>query len=296
MSDIPVTVAVDGGGSGCRLGAFDAQGTLIATASNGPASLSLGEEQAWLHIRQGLDALAEQLGESADWVPSTLCLGLAGSLQKTRRLRFLSLLPSKIQPILVTDGHAQLLGATSGKAGACLAVGTGSVLHWLDEAGQLSMAGGWGFPMGDEGSGAWLGAQLINAYLWHRDMQQPDTQMPIIYRALEARIGTDVSDVQIWSTMTRSTELASLVPMIVSAAEQNDTLADSLLDRGAEQCERLLSVAPDSLPVYLVGGLADIYRSRLSTTVQNRLQTPRADALNGLYSLSLSGGTRSSCS
>lgn len=288
MNNRNLAVVVDGGGSGCRLGAFDAQGTLVATAANGPASLSLGEEQAWLHISRGLTTLAEQLGEAADWLPSELCLGLSGALQSDRRARFLKLLPEQITPTLITDGHAQLLGATGGEPGACLAVGTGSVLHWLDKTGEIGIAGGWGFPMGDEGSGAWLGFQLVNSYLWHRDTRQSDSSVPMIFQALEDRIGSQVSDVQAWSTNTRSTELASLAPMIVYAAEQGDEFANTLLDKGAEQCERLLRLAPEALPVYFVGGLAKIYHSRLSSAIHQRLQATHGDALSGLYSLTQS--------
>ncbi|MEE9335626.1 MAG: BadF/BadG/BcrA/BcrD ATPase family protein [Granulosicoccaceae bacterium] len=286
MSNKNLTVVVDGGGSGCRLGAFDNHGALVATAADGPASLTLGEEQAWLHISRGLSHLAEQLGEPSNWLPMALCLGLAGSLQSARRTHFLRLVPPGINPILVTDGYAQLLGATGGEPGACLAVGTGSVLHWLDKSGETDMAGGWGFPVGDEGSGAWLGFQLVNRYLWHRDTRRTGSMAPVVFQALEDRIGTDVSDVQAWSSNTRSTELASLVPIITSAAEQGDNLANKLLDRGAKQCERLLRVAPDELPVYFVGGLAKFYHSHLSSSTQQRLHVARGDAFSGLYSLS----------
>ena len=278
-------VVVDGGGSGCRLGAYDVQGTLLATSANGPASLSLGEEQAWRHIRQGISSLAEQLDKANGWMPAEICLGLAGSLQTDRRNRFLALVPEEITTNLVTDGHAQLLGATGGKPGACLAMGTGSVLHWIDISGETNMAGGWGFPCGDEGSGAWLGFKLVNAYLWHRDTYQPGTDVPIVLQALQDHIGQNVSDIQIWSTNTRSTELASLAPLIVSAAKQGDRLANTLLDNGAEQCERLIKVAPNTLPVYLVGGLAEVYLSRLSPSTRERVQVPLGDAFSGLFSL-----------
>lgn len=276
---------VDGGGSGCRLAAYDAHGTLCATAANGPASLSLGEEQAWLHISRGLQTLADQLGKSSDWLPPALCMGLSGALQVSRRERFLALLPTSISCTLVTDGHAQLLGASGGQPGACLAVGTGSVLHWRDESGEFGMAGGWGYPVGDEASGAWLGMQLINAWLWHCDSAVRDQPVAAVFTALEERIGSGVSMVQAWSTSTRSTEMASLAPMIVAAADQGDTVALAILEAGVAQCRRLLSIAPESLPVYLVGGLAGVYRPRLEEALRERLREPQGDALSGLYSL-----------
>ena len=73
--------------------------------------------------------------------------------------------------------------------------------------------------------------------------------------------------------------------MIVSAAEQGDALANTLLSEGAAQCERLIQVAPDSLPVYIVGGLADVYHPRLNSSTRQRVQKPRGNALSGLYSL-----------
>ena len=291
MSDT-ATVTVDGGASGCRLAAFDAGGALQAKAADGPASLTLGETQAWQHIARGLRALAGDLGLPSDWLPPLLCLGLAGALQRERRERFAALLPASIECRLVTDGHAQLLGASGGEPGACLAVGTGSVLHWLDGEGRSGMAGGWGFPAGDEGSGAWLGLRAIGVYLRARDecRRAVSSGSPLaspgpLFAALEGRIGTDVSSVQAWSTRTVSTELASLAPLVVVAAERDDPLAASLLDEGAGECAALFAIAPPDVPLYLVGGLAGVYRARLPARVRARLREPRGGPLEGLLAL-----------
>ena len=285
------TVTVDGGASGCRLAAFGADGALRAGAVDGPASLTLGEAQAWRHIARGLRTLAGELGLPPHWLPPVLCLGLAGALQRERRERFIALLPASIECRLVTDGHAQLLGASGGEPGACLAVGTGSVLHWLDGDGRDGMAGGWGFPAGDEGSGAWLGLRAIGAYLRARDEAHrvlsgsPLASPGSLFAALEERIGTDVSSVQSWSTRTVSTELASLAPLVVAAAGRDDPVAVSLLDEGAVRCAALFAVAPSDVPLYLVGGLAGVYRTRLPANIRARLREPRGGPLEGLLSL-----------
>ena len=285
-----LTVVVDGGGTGCRLAVFNSQGVQCATANAGPASLSLGVDQAWKHISQGIASLATQMNQAIDWQPKRLCMGLSGSLQTNNRENFLALLPNSISPILVTDGHAQLIGAAGGQAGACLAVGTGSVLHWQDNNGAFGMAGGWGFPMGDEGSGAWLGAQLINAYLWHCDTQQAGTDVPLVFSMLEDRIGKEISQIQLWSTNTRSTELASLAPIVTTCAQTGDKLANALLDRGTQLLQKLLAIAPDETPIYLVGGLGDIYLARFEQHIRARCQSPRGNVFSGLYSISQSQG------
>lgn len=284
MTQEHMTVVVDGGGSGCSLAVFDANGTILARAVDGPASLSLGVGQTWQHICRGLQSLAVQMGQPNDWLPAQLCMGLSGALQSERRRDFLALLPAVVKVTLITDGQAQLMGVTGGQPGICLAIGTGTVLHWIDTTGAIRLAGGWGFPMGDEGSGAWLGARLINSYLWHRDTGCRD--MPAVFRALEARIGTSASDIQIWSTCKRSTELASLVPLIGAAAKGGDPVALSLLQAGAGECARLLALAPKNLPIHVVGGLSSTYCPLFSAPVRARICPSRGDIFTGLYKLS----------
>lgn len=288
MNSENLTIVVDGGASGCRLAAFDNCGVQCAFAQDGPASLSIGQDKAWQHIRQGLSSLAVQIGESEDWLPQYLWMGLAGTLQTTRYEHFLSLVPAEVYPVVTTDGHAQLLGAARGKPGICLALGTGSVIHWLDTEGNLDKAGGWGYPIGDEGSGAWLGAKLVNRYLWYRDMslnknmQSKDISSSMFY-ALEQRIGKDVSDIQLWSTNTSSTEMASLAPIIADAANTGDELAKNLVDSGIHYCQKLIDLAPENLPVFIVGGLADLYTPHLKEIYGDRCQPAAGNALNGLY-------------
>ena len=312
-------VTVDGGASGCRLAAFDERDRRVAEiAIDAPASLTLGEAEAWLTIRAGIARLAGALanrpadavpGFGADtaiaadpgtdasgedvvparpdtvstWLPATLGLGLAGALQGERRARFLERVEREtggtVRCRLVTDGHAQLVGASRGRPGVCLAVGTGSVAHWVDRRGSHGMAGGWGFPVGDEGSGAWLGARLLARYLWHRD--GCPSASPLM-AALDERLGASVSDVQRATTDPRSTTHARLARLVVEAADAGDALALSLLDEGAERCARLVERAPSELPLHVVGGLAGAYSTRFAARFGDRLSPPLGDALDGL--------------
>lgn len=298
-----MTIVVDGGGSGSRLALFNADGQICATAKSGPASLSLGEAAAWESIAQGINSLRRSAGaalpelRAEHWLPQTLIMGLAGALQQQRRAAFLAMIPDSVTTHLVTDGHAQLVGASNGQPGVCLAVGTGSVVHWLDERGQNGMAGGWGFPAGDEASGAWLGMHAIAQYLQYRDalnarLLSPESAMgeavmptDPLYRACESQLGSAVSDIQQWSTCKSPTTLATLAPLILAAEQQGSDVAKNLIADGARACEALLSLAPADLPVYMVGGLAPIYAERLTLSYRSRLREPLGDALDGLYTL-----------
>ena len=263
-------IAVDGGGSGCRLAAFDAGGVRVSSVRlERPASLTLDAAEAADAVREGI----ERLDADASW---PLYAGLAGSLRPQRRAAFVRALGR--DATVVTDGEAQLLGATGGGAGACLAVGTGSVLHWMDPEGHSGMAGGWGYPVGDEGSAAWLGAALLRRYLHARDR---GARAAPLYVALEAVTGDDVASLQAWTTTSRSTEIARLAALLTA---HDDDVARELLDAGARCCETLYGAAPEALPRYLVGGLAAVYAPRLAAR-GIELHVPAGDALDGLAAL-----------
>ena len=283
-----VTVIVDGGASNCRLVALDSNGSTLASSSTGPASLSVGEELAWQSILSGLTAIGLELRQDENWLPDRLVMGLAGSLQQSRRERFLKLIPNDVAVVLFTDGHAQLMGACNGQPGICLAVGTGSVLHWMDTDFEVHHVGGWGFPAGDEGSGAWLGLRMINAFINHRDdlvAETVSTNKPILFDLLQEKIGNESSDIQLWSTLKISTDFASLMPILVAAVEQQDPVALDLQLLGANECLKLINRAPADLPVSIAGGLASFYNPILTKTLGKRLVEPAGSSIDGLKSL-----------
>ena len=287
-----VIVAVDGGGSRCRLAAFSDSGDLLARASiSSHGSLSMGPQAAWQSIAQGISSLAVKLNNEADWKPDLLMMGLAGALRQNRKEELVQLMPASLNYKLVTDGYAQLVGATGGEPGICLAVGTGSVVHWLDSDSQFGMAGGWGYPIGDQGSGAWLGMQALQHYLWHLDGRSTTSTL---IEALHDRIGSSVSDIQHWTTQSNSSVLAQLAPIVFEHAANGDALAQSVLEEAAVQCMNLVRLAPNDLPVYVVGGVGEQLRSLLHNDLQGRLQKARGDALRGLWQLSQQSNGNSS--
>lgn len=280
----------DGGASGSRYALYNEHGDVVARHKAGPASLTLSVEKTWLTIEAALKRMMASISDSVGDVPvipQRIVLGLAGSLQQSQRSSFLRAIPSNIDASLYTDGYAQLIGASGGRPGTCLSAGTGTVIHWLDESNAHHMAGGWGFPTGDDGSGAWLGMQLLNDFLWHRDGERlADASATDLFSALESSTGPTTSELQQWSTCAESTRLATLVPMLAEFAADGNPYAESLVARGVQQCARLINLAPPSLPLYVVGGLATLYADGLQASFGERMKTPEGDSLSGLYWLS----------
>jgi len=281
-------IVVDGGASRCRAAAYDERGARCAEVLiENHASLSLGVEAAAATVAQAVEATARRLDRPCGWRPGRLMFGLAGSLGDARRAAFLAAFMERpgtdARVDIITDGQAQLLGATGGRTGACVAVGTGSVVHWRDAHGTFGMGGGWGFPVGDEGSASWLGVRALRAWIAMRDRHDVGTRPTgQLFEALNARIGHDIGDIQRWTTCTVSAELGTLAPLVSQAAAAGDAVALDLLERGAHACDRLFSLAPARLPRWLVGGLADVYRPILERG-GDRFEPVGGDALDGLH-------------
>lgn len=279
-----IVITVDGGGSSCRLAAFNDDGRVIERVKiDQHASLALDVDGAWQHIAQGIEVLRQRLHQHAAWQPDKLMMGLAGSLPEHKRGALLRHVPSGVLAEVVTDGQAQLTGASGGTPAVCLAVGTGSVVHWLGRDGVTGMAGGWGFPAGDQGSGAWLGMRLIQCYVQHRDGKALDSSL---IPGLEKTLGTTVADIQQWTTQKQSTVVATLAPRIFEHARAGDELALALMNEAIEQCVCLVAFAPEALPVYVTGGIGEQLLAGLKERLAGRVATAQGDALHGLWLLS----------
>ncbi len=151
-------IAVDGGGTRCRFAVMDARGSQLAYL-----------ETATCHPGQiGLEAMGERLSAGARRVCAeadvsladcVVSLGLAGygpGRQRPLDQAVRQGLGDARSLLVISDAEAARLGALEGAEGLLLVAGTGSICTGVID-GAWVRAGGWGFMLGDEGSGAWLG-------------------------------------------------------------------------------------------------------------------------------------------
>ncbi|QCR30793.1 N-acetylglucosamine kinase [Lysinibacillus sp. SGAir0095] len=77
--------------------------------------------------------------------------------------------------IIENDVQATLLGLVGNNSGALLISGTGSIAYATDGKGKIVRAGGWGHRASDEGSGYWIGSQIIKAIFRAEDNLEKST-------------------------------------------------------------------------------------------------------------------------
>ncbi|WP_068774064.1 N-acetylglucosamine kinase [Paenibacillus sp. FJAT-26967] len=181
--------------------------------------------------------------------------------------------------VIENDGLAALLGATDGKPGILLIAGTGSIVYGINDYGRSARAGGWGYRVGDEGSGYWIGKQALIAVLQSLDGRRgptalTDAVMPFLGLRSEEELYNWV-----YSTEYRVDTVARLARLVSEAEQGGDPAARSILEAGADELfhaaraviERLdMRAMPFTL--ILQGGVLQnnmFMRSRLTNQLQD---------------------------
>jgi glucosamine kinase len=258
------------------------EGALLATGTAGPSGLGLGIELAWQAILVGLDraweAIRPAFGPRPPYSRFAIGMGLAGVNQPQWREAFLSREPGFGRLVLESDAFTSLLGAHGGQPGGVLAVGTGSVgLAWWPD-GRRQQAGGWGFPSGDEGSGAWLGLQLVSRVQWEVDGRAPSSALG---RHAQQVMDEEAGGLKDWLAHANQTRYAALAPVVVAHAHEAE--GQALLAQAARHVARLGDALDPQheLPWALCGGLAPSLEPWLPAALRERLRPPQADSSQG---------------
>ncbi len=269
-------LAVDGGGTK-TLGMLHCQHSGQRwQARSGPAQLTNDFASALQNVRELCLLLCQQAGITPEQI--TAIVGLAGAGNPDLHNAFyaeLALPFARWQ--LTTDARISLHGANLGEPVAVVAIGTGSVGMRLQQDGTELQVGGWGFNIGDEGGGAWLGQQLVRELLWQLDWQRPLT--PLL-QAVATHCGSDIASILPWLKQAKATDFATLAPLVY---QFDEPLAQQLQLRQAQAISELAlcSLAAQPLPLVLLGGLANKCQHFLNESLRKQLQPAKGDALAG---------------
>lgn len=277
-------IGIDGGGSGTRARLADAQGRTLALGEAGPSGLAQGVAQAWRHVQRAIDAAFVAAGlPAAPPAECALGLGLAGVHAPALAAAFRHADPGYARLVLDTDAGTLLLGAHAGQPGVIVAAGTGSVGEALRRDGRRVSVGGWGFPVGDEGSGAWLGLRAMQLSQQAMDGRGPQGALA---RAVWERVGRQRDQLIDWCAQAGQQAYASLAPLVFDHAP-DDPVAWNLLDEAAQALARLVDAMDPlgELPIVVGGSVGQRLAPRLPARLHTRSLPARADATEGALHL-----------
>ena len=278
---------VDGGGSKTRVAVFDEQGRRLGLTMAGPTSLTLRGAAAWDVIVEALHGLCATVGLDVAAIGDMhFGIGLAGANNAEQRARFIAAAPAMGALRVATDAYIAALGAHDGAPGAIVIVGTGSIGCRIDASGAVRLIGGWGFPVGDEGSGAWLGraalAQALQAV--EQRNSEPAGEM---HRALIEQCGSTRDELMGWLLDARATQYAALAPLVIDCAGRDDAAAVQLVTAAGAEIDAI-AVALDgdrAVPLSLVGGLARPLTPYLPAPLRSWMRDPQDEPIAGALML-----------
>lgn len=266
---IKYLLGVDGGGTGTRALVASADGRVLGRGEAGPSALGQGVGQAWMQVERAVGAAFKDAELMAPaWSQCALCAGLSGVHHDAYRDEFESLLPEFAHKVIVTDGYAMLVGAHVGQPGLLVASGTGSVGEALYPDGTHAVVGGWGFPVGDEGSGAWLGLAAVALAQAAIDGR---VRAGTLAHSVWEHCGANRHDMARWVAIAHQFEYAQLAPRVF-ACEDSDPHARRLLERAVAELQAMV-VALDpqgTLPIAVSGSVGERLRERLDPQVRQR--------------------------
>lgn len=280
MNEDLFLIGVDGGGTGTRIVLADAHGRELAQAASGPSGLGLGVERAWQAIAAGCADAFAQAGAALDWSRCVLGCGLAGVNNRDWLAAFLAQAPALAGLAVESDAYTTLLGAHGSAYGVIVALGTGSVAAAADrDDGEFRTVSGYGFPSGDEASGAWLGVRAIVHAQHALDGRGPNDDLA---QALLAHVGAhDRDELVVWLCEANQTAYASLARLVI--AHRAHPFAARLLGEAGLQIGKMIAALDPSgaLPIALCGGLGAPLREYVPQIYQARLREPLSDSAHG---------------
>jgi glucosamine kinase len=275
-------LGIDGGGSRCRARIRDANGDLLAEALGGSANVYQDFDKALSTILETSNAAAAKANIALNAIHAGL--GLAGLVTSVDGEKLLKLHLPFASVVADNDAAVACLGAFNGQDGGIVIAGTGSIGFGMQD-GTRHMVGGWGFALGDHGSGAWVGHHAARrAALVIDGLLQPT---PLIEKVM-AIAGNNRRDLTHWSEKATPKEFAQFAPAVFQCAEMGDVLAMTIVIEGASAISNLgrALLARGCRQLCLLGGLSKVYLPYLDADMLRSLVTARADAVDGAILMS----------
>jgi N-acetylglucosamine kinase-like BadF-type ATPase len=145
--------------------------------------------------------------------------------------------------------------------GILLYAGTGSVSYAIDENGATHKIGGWGYLLGDEGAGYWIGKEAIRLALFQLESKKAIPEGSLSLQVLNAMQAHDWETIKAFVYARDRSEIAALSRIVDSAATAGDADALNILSKAAAHLAELVdridkNLVRKSLPVKFTGGIS----------------------------------------
>jgi N-acetylglucosamine kinase-like BadF-type ATPase len=268
MSSQPLLIGVDGGGT--KTVAWlaplddDSNTIVLGRGQAGPGNpRAAGFDVAQSNIAAAIEAAFAD-AKLPQATAAAACFGLAGAGREVEQQRIANWAQNQgiaTAVRVVGDAEPILAAASPDNCGVALICGTGSLAWGRNRAGQVARSGGWGYLMGDEGSGYAIALAGLRAAMRAADGRGPPTDL---LGAFMQKLGVDSPEqlvAKIYApemTRERLAELASVVFDFRSTDEPAKRIVQAAVDDLAEMVATvatLLQLPSQDFTLAMAGGV-----------------------------------------
>ena len=229
-------IGIDGGGTGTVGTLTTETGQPLAQVQLGPSNYHVvGEAKTQTVLKSVVGELCEKAG-----IPSTssihFCLGMAG-LGRAEDKKVIGRICDELgineNCILTHDAHIALVGGTEKQHGIIVISGTGAIVYGISADGKEARASGWGYLLGDEGSGYDIAIKGLRAVARAADGRGRSTELT--NRILNALELNEPGDLIRWAHAASRDAIAQLAKVVFDAAQTTDVTAEQIVDEAAAE-------------------------------------------------------------
>src|SRR5499427_9513678 len=237
-------------------------GTILAEARETGANLQgVGE----LALEKALNSVMESALAGQRVTPLAICLGIAGvdraEDQKVVR-GIMDRIGYKATILIVNDALIALQAGIGDDPGIVIVSGTGSIAYGRNARGEAARAGGWGYVLGDEGSGYWIGRLALRAVVRHADGRGRETSLTPLLLGHFGLAGAAELIHKVYHEELAPGAIAALARLVQQARDEGDLVAAGILDQAAEELVhtaaavmKRLEMEDESFSFVLAGGM-----------------------------------------
>jgi N-acetylglucosamine kinase-like BadF-type ATPase len=257
-----LVMGIDGGGSGVRAAVVTTDLEVLGQSTGSTVNPSvIGRAAAAERIQTVVLAALESAQVAPEQI-AAIGAGVAGAAKEHSETwlheMLASVLPSS-KIVASSDLEIALVGARGERRGIVILAGTGSAAYGVNVSGASTKVGGWGYLLGDEGSGYWIGLEGLRHIARAADSTADESRLsPVLLKALGLNQPRDLIPWLYRSETPRNREIAALAPLVLHAAENGDASACDIVSNAAAWLAQLGQAAARKLemdaPAYVFAG------------------------------------------
>ena len=233
-----ILIGADVGGTKTAVGVSDGT-TILARAEGAGAAVRPGRALASATVIA--DVVRRALAGADRLRGDVLYIGAAGAGRELEREELRKAIRTEnlaASVVVSTDIEIALAAAFDDGPGIVVSAGTGSVAVGRGRGDKRQRIGGYGWQMGDEGSGYAIGRAALGAVSRAVDGRSPRTALS--ERVLAVTRSEDFDALVRWAAGASPAEVAALAPHVLDVAAHGDILAQGIADYAARELTQLV--------------------------------------------------------